>query len=101
MIEQLQRLSGYFIYPNSIITINKNTYFLTKKNTEKLLGIKGKVSGFIGTRKGEFLLCPLNHSNANQIRKIIPWLNPRTLGIKKSIGCGDRVGLATPGHIQA
>ncbi|HKC87450.1 MAG TPA: tagaturonate epimerase family protein, partial [Blastocatellia bacterium] len=26
---------------------------------------------------------------------------PRPLGLKKSAGCGDRLGLATPGHIRA
>ena len=28
-------------------------------------------------------------------------MRPRPLGLRKSIGCGDRLGLATPGHVQA
>ncbi|HEX7071135.1 MAG TPA: tagaturonate epimerase family protein, partial [Rhodothermales bacterium] len=30
-----------------------------------------------------------------------PWTRPVTLGLKPSVGCGDRLGLATPGHVRA
>jgi hypothetical protein len=35
------------------------------------------------------------------LRERLPWLRPQTLGLKTSAGCGDRLGLATPGHIRA
>ncbi len=34
-------------------------------------------------------------------RERLPWLKPQPLGLSLSAGCGDRLGLATPGHIRA
>jgi hypothetical protein len=31
----------------------------------------------------------------------LPWLQPQPLGLQTSAGCGDRLGLATPGHVRA
>jgi hypothetical protein len=47
------------------------------------------------------MLCPLNAANADALRTALPWLNPRPLGLKTSAGLGDRLGLATPGHVLA
>jgi hypothetical protein len=45
--------------------------------------------------------CPLSHANAQALRAALPWLTPRPLGLQTSAGFGDRLGLATPGHIRA
>ena len=47
------------------------------------------------------LVCPLTHANAAALRAALPWLRPIPLGLRTSAGCGDRLGLATPGHIRA
>ena len=47
------------------------------------------------------LLGPLNASNAATLRSHLPWLRPQVLGLQTSAGLGDRLGLATPGHIRA
>ncbi len=47
------------------------------------------------------LLGPLNAQNANGLRRHIDWLNPVVFGLATSAGFGDRLGLATPGHLQA
>ncbi len=39
--------------------------------------------------------------NAAALRANIPWLTPRPLGLRTSAGMGDRLGLATPGHVRA
>ena len=39
--------------------------------------------------------------NAVALRRLLPFLNPRPIGLVRSAGCGDRLGLATPGHIRA
>jgi hypothetical protein len=39
--------------------------------------------------------------NLAALQKRLAFLNPTLLGLKTSAGCGDRLGLATPGHIQA
>jgi tagaturonate epimerase len=47
------------------------------------------------------LLCPLTPANAAALRSQLTWLQPRPLGLKTSAGMGDRIGLATPGHVRA
>lgn len=46
-------------------------------------------------------LCPLNPSNATALRDLVHHLRPTPLGLHTSAGFGDRLGLATPGHIRA
>jgi hypothetical protein len=46
-------------------------------------------------------LCSLNHHNAENLRSNLPWLKPRLLGLQTSAGMGDRMGIATPGHVRA
>ena len=46
-------------------------------------------------------LCSLNHHNAENLRSNLPWLRPRLLGLQTSAGMGDRMGIATPGHVRA
>jgi tagaturonate epimerase len=47
------------------------------------------------------LLGSLSPRNAAALRDQLPWLKPRPLGLKTSAGLGDRMGLATPGHVRA
>ncbi len=47
------------------------------------------------------LLGPLSPRNAAALRDHLPWLKPRPLGLRTSAGLGDRIGLATPGHVRA
>ncbi len=39
--------------------------------------------------------------NAAFLRETVPGLAPRPLGLATSVGLGDRLGLATPGHVRA
>ncbi len=43
----------------------------------------------------------LSSSNAALLREKFTWLNPQPLGLQTSAGTGDRLGLATSGHILA
>jgi hypothetical protein len=47
------------------------------------------------------LLGPTSPANARALRRHLDWLRPRTLGLRTSAGTGDRLGLATPGHVRA
>ena len=68
----------------------------------KLLRISGDLpSGFHGEQQGAAWLCPLDAANAAALRRELPWTSPQPVGLRKSVGCGDRLGLATPGHIRA
>jgi hypothetical protein len=99
----LARLTGLSVYLRSVVEADGVTYFLAHSDEGKRLGILGDVSGFEGVRQesSSILLCPLTSGNAAALREKLPWLRPQPLGLKKSAGCGDRLGLATPGHIRA
>jgi hypothetical protein len=53
-------------------------------------------------RDGQVLfLGPVDAANAAALRATLPALQPRPLGLQTSVGMGDRLGLATPGHVRA
>jgi hypothetical protein len=47
------------------------------------------------------VLCPLSQANGCALRELLPALKPVPLGLETSLGAGDRLGLATPGHVRA
>lgn len=44
---------------------------------------------------------PLTLENARKLSEFFSWLKPKIAGSDSAFGCGDRIGLATPGHIRA
>jgi hypothetical protein len=97
----LERLTGLSLYPRSVVETKDATFFLARDADRKLLGILGRAAGFVGERRDEATLCPLSPANAAALREKLPWLRPQPLDLRKSAGCGDRLGLATPGHVRA
>ena len=47
------------------------------------------------------VLGPTSAANLDAVRTLLTWLRPRPLGVHTSAGFGDRLGLATPGHVRA
>ncbi len=61
-----------------------------------------RFDGETRTRKDDtLLLCSKSPINLAALQEALPWLRPRTLGLATSAGLGDRLGLATSGHIRA
>jgi hypothetical protein len=52
-------------------------------------------------RGGTLITGDPNHGNATALRQLVPWLRPRLVGEATSAGVGDRLGIATPGHVAA
>ena len=75
--------------------------FLGSGNSRRLRVFGDLPGGFHGEQQGDDWLCPLDAVNAAALRRHLPWTAPQAIGLRKSIGCGDRLGLATPGHIRA
>ena len=98
-------LHGLPVYERSIVTHDGTQFFLTsgQQGAQRVLGIVGDTRGFSGSPHLESggLLCPLTPENAAVLRSRLPWLQPVPLGLRTSAGMGDRLGLATPGHVQA
>lgn len=64
--------------------------------------VQGDTEGFSGALHGESLLCPLTPENARALARRLPWLVPQRIPSgKTSFGFGDRLGMATPGHVRS
>jgi hypothetical protein len=98
-----RQLTDLSVYPRSVVEPDGTTYFLARSDEGKRLGILDDAAGFEGTRHDQSgaWLCPLAPDNAAALRARLPWLRPVPLGLRTSAGFGDRLGLATPGHVQA
>jgi hypothetical protein len=98
---------GFDVYEKSINKKGPATIFMAKEGMEDFLVVQGENPGFTGTAvrsekiPGAVLKAPLNHKNAVVLRKIFPFTAPsRVLGKERSFGVGDRLGIASPGHIR-
>lgn len=98
------------IYPSSFAVGKDVLFFLGHTGQEKRLGmiclgqldIEGeRHQGTVDGHEVTVDVGPLMPANAAVLRKELPWLRPQPLGLQKSAGCGDRLGLATPGHVRA
>ncbi len=90
------------IYEKSIVKHEGTTYSLARPaNGEKRLVVTGNTAVFSGIIQNRQLVCDLTPENAAALRSRLPWLNPTPLGVQTSFGFGDRIGLATPGHVAA
>jgi len=109
----LAEVSGMHIYPLSITALRGVILFLGRQERTKWLGLLYRDASpdairFSGEEREIELnqlltlrLCPTDHANAAALRCTLPFTAPRLLAIRKSVGCGDRLGLATPGHVRA
>src|SRR3954470_3497405 len=71
---------------------------LAPSGWSRLEAFEGEASSYRGR---VLLLGPTSATNLDALRDFLPWLSPRTLGLRTSAGMGDRLGLATPGHVRA
>ena len=106
---------GMCVYPRSLTAVDGMIVSLAREGAEKRLLVtsaKGgdvavgvevaeRRTGRLGDIKIQTLLCPTSHTNALAMRKRLPFTAPSLQGVKLAAGCGDRLGLATPGHIRA
>ena len=99
---------GFNVYEKSINSIDSIIIFIAKESDEDFLIIAangGKTGSQLGF-KGEDLgggkfRAALTHENAGVMRRLFPFTSPvRGLRNPKSFGLGDRLGIATPGHIE-
>jgi hypothetical protein len=97
-------MEGFEEYPQSKVELDGTTYSLARLRAggaKVLLVQGGDAGGFVGQQRGEVLAGPLTAENASALRERLSWLHPQPLGLHTSAGCGDRLGLATPGHVRA
>ena len=106
-----QIFTGLRVYPASVIQQGELTYALAepKPGQRQLVILAPPASRlleqFVGVASAggaqTVLIGPLEGRNATVLRSQLSWLNPVTLGLGTSAGFGDRLGMATPGHLRA
>jgi hypothetical protein len=99
------------VLPASVVAAAGVEWALARTTTGDRLVVAGDrldiekltvVEGDRGARDGRSLIIgPVNGANAAVLRATLPWLRPRAVGLGTSAGFGDRLGLATPGHVRA
>lgn len=104
-IQEVCGLLGAALYETSIHQTEDGFVWMGAIKDEDYLFVAGEKSGFTGTleRVGgeEVLVAPLTHENAKALRNAFPFTAPaRVLGSPRTMGVGDRLGIATPGHIR-
>ena len=95
------------VYPKSVhAAANGDVVFMAREESRDVL-IAKETTGFTGERfinpEGDRCVrAPLNHENAVLLRRLFPFTSPRpVLGEPRTFGVGDRLGIASPGHIRA
>ena len=111
MAQKFQLISSSLSFlPRSLATYANVEYGLTRTDSITRLAVLAPTASkalhaFIGERSElagqSLMLCPLSPANVAALRAQLAWLQPTLLGLKTSAGLGDRIGLATPGHVRA
>jgi len=107
----MTELPGLRIQAHSLTRHGGAAYALTQpENGQRRLVVVATAGsplfdGFVGAHidgAGAIaLLGPLSSENAAALRARLTWLRPAVCGLRTTVGLGDRLGLATPGHLRA
>lgn len=91
------------VYNKSVNKYKNSEISMVRGDDADYLKVSGKNPGFIGKSLGrDELLAPLSAENAKLLRELFPFTAPKPiLCAPRTIGVGDRLGIATPGHIRA
>jgi tagaturonate epimerase len=109
-MRRLVSVPGFDVLPRSVVEIGEaeagvartaagnRLVAIAPSRPAALRDLEGESHSF----EGQWLHAgPLNVHNLAVLQRVLPWLVPRPLGLARSFGFGDRLGLATPGHVWA
>lgn len=95
------------VYDRSVTELEGVRLAMVRLNGQKHLLVEGTGEWFDAFEGNavqggaEAKLCPLTHANRLTLNRLLPYTAPRAFGTQIStIGLGDRLGIASPGHIQ-
>jgi hypothetical protein len=104
---RMHTYNAEYVYPKSVHSRgNGIVVSMAREPMRDVLIVKGSVD-FEGERHSDAkgatcVKAPLTHENARILRQMFPFTAPRpVLQELSTVGAGDRLGLATPGHIRA
>lgn len=108
--------SGDFrLYARSPLVVDGRLLFLVRLRADKVLvrvtrrdfdrvtppDVDGSIETKAANTELACLICPCSKANAAHLQHEIKHLRPRTNPGRAAFGAGDRIGLATPGHVRA
>lgn len=103
-----ENFNDYKVYPDSIHYAEGSFFLIAREEKRKILVVCNDSNVYkefkgdettINTLKAKS--CPLNYENCLIIRRIFPFTNPSNhKGHDVTIGLGDRLGLASAGHLR-
>jgi hypothetical protein len=107
----LQEKVGPSLVPASFVVQEDAAFWLEVDGQERRLAILAPqghalLARFEGQRE-EFtadytlLACKADQESGRSLRATLSWLRPTVFGLATTAGFGDRLGLATPGHVRA
>jgi len=99
------------VYAESVHKLGEGMVMLARDDEKRFLvavaprrkaladGIEGEI---VDLAEAVAVIAPLSAKNAAAIRQLFPWCAPQSLRSRRTtVGCGDRLGMATRGHIAA
>lgn len=103
------------VYPHSVRPLGPSVLFIARAGSEKALYVlhrkgqsdpsdhfhAGTVIGNQDDAGATLVKYPMSNENAAAMQNLFAFTRPVLLGIQDSIGFGDRLGLANPGHLRA
>ena len=103
MFRALLSNTDLYVYERSVDEAEGTVAALVRRDLEKLLAVAGeRTYSFAGEEAQGLKLCPLTNENAQALMALFPYTKPAShKGHRFTMGFGDRLGLASPGHIRA
>jgi hypothetical protein len=107
---RLAAVAGLNVLPRSVVEIGDAEAAVARtREGDRLAATAPAAPAALRDLEGEtraadgrwLLVGPPSVRNLAVLQRALPWLAPRTLGLARSFGFGDRLGLGTPGHIRA
>ncbi|MGG1552058.1 tagaturonate epimerase family protein [Paenibacillus ferrarius] len=99
------KADGVKVYPASLTTVGGTTIAIVRTTEGKKLIVVGEGELFDQLQGEEAAagakVAPLSHANRLTLNRFLPYTAPQAFGTKvATMGLGDRLGIASPGHIQ-
>jgi hypothetical protein len=110
LAQHLSDALGMDVYARSLISAPGGIFFLGNRAGAKWVGAAGFGAPVLAGAEQEIdcagarvrvRTAPADPGSADRLRAVLPHLTAQPLGLARSAGFGDRLGLATPGHIRS
>lgn len=98
--------AAFGVYPRSVHALENGAVVFMARETDADYIVCAGDCGFVGeafvnAAGTACVKAPLSHENAALLRRYFPFTAPvRVLNRPRTVGVGDRLGIATPGHIR-